>query len=1685
MKKVFNRFLTFGLSIAMLFGFITSNPLPQPTVTAEAATTADSYYDSITATSGTQLLGQLHDLITSTHKKYTSYDNCRDNAQKTDPGPDGKGVMEFYTHESITTYVGDKDAAGSWNREHVWPQSLSGGLWKTSGAGSDMHHIRPSEKSMNGTRGNDLYGNVTGGTAVWSKTSSGANSKIGGYSKSGVFMPSDVSKGDAARIVMYVYTHYNTYSNSSVFGSYATTNGNGSASFGNLPIRNVVSASSDKAAFDILLEWNKEDPVDDIERARNEAVYEIQGNRNPFIDNESYAEAIWGGGAVDPNPGGQGGQGGGTQTTESFKPLTQPQEGTYKLAMDVNGTYHYAKDALVNQYYIGTTTDISSAADYTLTQQGSGWVIKQGTRFLEMVISGTHANPEFHTSQTDGMTWTWDSDKGVFIWVDGVEKAFLGNYDNHYDIAGAFITYFDKDYHAYLGTYGTDTPTPPVTDTDQEKVNAALSSLQASRTIDKTTTLETKSGDVNLAWTKTSPATLPNGITFSGNTLTVTDDRPTTDTIITFNVTASLNGKSGTKPVTITVKGKSGTVTPPTPGDTKTITITLGSFTLTDGYGFKTWSAGGVEGIAYIYGGDVRYPDSPVTDMQFNNSKGTAYLTNISAVPGKITSIKVVASGQYSNDWSVLTSGSSFGQATGKPTGGTNHGKKSVSSAGETWSISGSDSYFAVTYDTDKYAGHLASIEVTYVADGSTVTPDPDTHMQALADALECFAPENYESWNFGVDVSDLYDGITLQYLYKYFGYNIEVTDKDDGTKVYWVITTDSAFYYEQDENGNYQKYGEESDEFKAAYLSSYIIYPDDLVAADFTFDGTKYVATDPEAVGDSVLGDYGNAEDDGDPWVSVYLYVSDGHVTKIEGTLESGEKMTFTFTYGNANFTLPEVGGTDPVDPTPALSGITVSPDTLELTVGGTKNTSDFTVTAQPAGATLPALTWTVTVEGIVKIENGVITALTAGQTAIKIKAGEFEATINVTVKASDTTAEDTAKVQAALNKLTDETIEASKTLATNDGDVQLTWTLKTEDLPEGIKFENNTISFTELPAEQTVLTFEVKATLNNVEQTKTITITIKAKPVTPPDPSVEANAKIAAAKKAIEDGTVTFQKEFTEPNTTGVDLPAAYEGTTLTWALQETSEYVKVENGKLIVTALPDADLTLTLVATISCEHGTSQTANVTITVKAKPVTPVDPDKENREAVQAALAKLNDETVNATKTLAASDGDVQFTWTLKTETLPKGITFADNTITITELPDAETVLTFEVKATLGNVTETKTVKVTVQAKIFVPDPDEADRETVTKALATLSDETVEKTTELKTSEGTVQFTWSTQTQLPEGITFSGHTLTVTDARPATDTAITFTVTAKLNNVELTKTVTVTVKAKPAPDPSIEANAKIAAAKKAIEDGTVTFQKEFTEANTTGVDLPTEYEGATLAWELQGTSEYVKVENGKLIVSALPDSDLTLTLVATISCEHGTSQTANVTITVKAKPVTPVDPDKEDRAAVEAVLGEQTDRSVDKSTRFKTKDGEVELTWTTETALPEGITFSGDTLTITTRPAEDFAIVFTVTAKLNNVTQSKQVTITVKAAVPDQAKVQAFHEAVAGIPTEGAPAARLTAIRNALNAYNALTDAEKLLAAEDYAALQAAVKSYNESVRSYNDAAKNAESGALSGIIG
>ncbi len=263
--------------------------------------TGEYDYDALIELSSSALLTELRELMTDTHKKQTSYANCRDYADKTDCENENTSIITLYT--SYATSHSQYNGGNGWNREHVWPQSLGG--FGTSGAGADLHHIRPSENRTNGTRGNKKYGEVSSGTNVTGNLSG----LVGGASGGNYFEPLDNVKGDVARICLYVYVRWG--------GVHSQCS----------KITNVFQS------VDVLLEWCALDPVDTWEMGRNEVVESIQGNRNVFIDYPELAWQLFGktapenmttpsGGASDGNIG--GGSGGTDTPVVPDDPITPP-----------------------------------------------------------------------------------------------------------------------------------------------------------------------------------------------------------------------------------------------------------------------------------------------------------------------------------------------------------------------------------------------------------------------------------------------------------------------------------------------------------------------------------------------------------------------------------------------------------------------------------------------------------------------------------------------------------------------------------------------------------------------------------------------------------------------------------------------------------------------------------------------------------------------------------------------------------------------------------------------------------------------------------------------------------------------------------------------------------------------------------------------------------------------------------------------------------------------------------------------------------------------------------------------------------------------------------------------------------------------------------------------------------------
>lgn len=238
------------------------------------------YYSNATGKTGDELKTALHEII----KGHTSisYSNIW-NAFWTTDNKGNNVVWDMYSDGATYSYsyVNGDDQCGEYvqegdcyNREHSWPQSWFSGNDQAVPS-RDLHHIFPTDGFVNAQRGSYPFGEVN--NATWTSQN---GSKLGvcnsslGYTGT-VFEPIDEYKGDFARAMMYMSVRY--YTEDEEWGSSGMTD------------KSVIKPW----AIAMLMDWSDNDPVSQKEIDRNNAVFDIQGNRNPFIDFPEYARMIW------------------------------------------------------------------------------------------------------------------------------------------------------------------------------------------------------------------------------------------------------------------------------------------------------------------------------------------------------------------------------------------------------------------------------------------------------------------------------------------------------------------------------------------------------------------------------------------------------------------------------------------------------------------------------------------------------------------------------------------------------------------------------------------------------------------------------------------------------------------------------------------------------------------------------------------------------------------------------------------------------------------------------------------------------------------------------------------------------------------------------------------------------------------------------------------------------------------------------------------------------------------------------------------------------------------------------------------------------------------------------------------------------------------------------------------------
>lgn len=262
------------------------------------------YYDGTSSLTGYALKTKLHEIISSKNINW-HYGDLTEFYNKTDLDkyydhdasnttilldiyseiPNGPDVYEY----TVANVTGSANAEGQgWNREHMMPQSTFNSNYPMY---SDLFYVIPTDARINQLRSNYPYGIAKTTTAPFYTFTNGSRISANGTPGSGytgrVYEPIDEFKGDIARSLLYFAVRYE-----GKLGLFNYYNGTSAAND-----RSPLDGTEEKAFEDwylaMLLQWHNQDPVSQREIDRNNEVYALQKNRNPFIDYPQWVNTIW------------------------------------------------------------------------------------------------------------------------------------------------------------------------------------------------------------------------------------------------------------------------------------------------------------------------------------------------------------------------------------------------------------------------------------------------------------------------------------------------------------------------------------------------------------------------------------------------------------------------------------------------------------------------------------------------------------------------------------------------------------------------------------------------------------------------------------------------------------------------------------------------------------------------------------------------------------------------------------------------------------------------------------------------------------------------------------------------------------------------------------------------------------------------------------------------------------------------------------------------------------------------------------------------------------------------------------------------------------------------------------------------------------------------------------------------
>lgn len=395
---------------------------------AQGPNGSGAYYSPADGKKGKELKTALCGVINS-HTRL-SYDALWEAFRATDTRSDGK-VWDMYS--CITNYSHVTDKAGNYskegdcyNREHSFPKSWFG---DASPMYTDLVHLVPADGYVNGRRSNLPFGETYNPT--WS--SGGSFSKVGSSSLSGysgnVFEPNDQYKGDFARIYFYMATCYEDkiagWSSDMLAG-------------------NAYPAYKDWV-IDMLLRWAKEDPVSEKEVDRNNAVYQQQGNRNPFVDYPGLEQYVWGGKAdvafsydnYDPtNP----------------DPDPEPEPGPEPSPGPVEGEQTYVKVTSLSDLQAGYGyLIVCESSDVAMSSSNSNGDIRSDAKVTvtdNRIVTAVNTPGNPYQFELGGIA-------GAYTFYDATEKVYLSLTDNDNKLYGEETPTDCSKWDIAIGSSGT------------------------------------------------------------------------------------------------------------------------------------------------------------------------------------------------------------------------------------------------------------------------------------------------------------------------------------------------------------------------------------------------------------------------------------------------------------------------------------------------------------------------------------------------------------------------------------------------------------------------------------------------------------------------------------------------------------------------------------------------------------------------------------------------------------------------------------------------------------------------------------------------------------------------------------------------------------------------------------------------------------------------------------------------------------------------------------------------------------------------------------------------------------------------------------------------------------------------------------------------------------------------------